>query len=58
MQAPMQKGTITAKRLGVGTAFTLAAIDLVYVAKGQISKIYLLDAAVELLIVRSWLRNT
>ncbi len=46
-----------AKRLGIGTAATLAAIDLTYVAKGKISKIYLLDAAVELLIIRSWLRS-
>jgi hypothetical protein len=30
----------------------------VYAAKGRISKIYLLDAAVELLIIRRWLRNT
>lgn len=46
-----------AKRLGIGTAVTLTAIDLVYVAKGRISKIYLLDAAVELSILRGWLRT-
>ena len=36
-----------ARRLGVGTAAVLAAIDLVYVPAGRISKMYLLDAAVE-----------
>jgi hypothetical protein len=46
-----------ARRLGIGTAATLAAIDVVYAAKGRISKIYLLDAAVELLWIRSWLRK-
>lgn len=49
-------GDAVAKRLGIGTAATLAAIDLVYVAKGRISKVYLVDAAVELAIIRTWLR--
>jgi hypothetical protein len=31
----------------VGTAAVLAAIDLVYVPAGRISKMYLLDAALE-----------
>src|SRR3954453_11317540 len=34
-------------RLGVGTAAVLAAIDLVYVPAGRISKMYLVDAAIE-----------
>jgi hypothetical protein len=55
--APSAEGAAAAKRLGIGTAVTLTAIDLVYVAKGRISKIYLLDAAVELLIIRGWLRT-
>lgn len=46
-----------AKRLGIGTAATLAAIDLTYVAKGRISRIYLLDAAIEVLWIRSWQRK-
>lgn len=46
----------TAKRLGIGTAATLAAIDLIYVAKGRISRIYLMDAVVEMLIIRRWLK--
>jgi hypothetical protein len=46
-----------AKRLGIGTAATLAAIDVVYAAKGRISKIYLLDAVVEILWIRMWQRK-
>jgi hypothetical protein len=46
-----------AKRLGIGTAATLAAIDVIYAAKGRISKIYLLDAAVEILWIRRWQRT-
>lgn len=46
-----------AKLLGIGTAGTLAAIDLTYAAQGRISRIYLVDAAVELLLIRNWLRN-
>lgn len=51
------QGVASAKRLGIGTAATLAAIDLAYVAKGRISKIYLLDAAVEILWIRRWQRT-
>ena len=51
------QGDVPAKQLGIGTAATLAAIDLVYVAKARISKIYLLDAAVELSGIRHWLRT-
>ncbi len=45
-----------AKRLGLGTAATLAAIDITYASKGRISKIYLLDAVIEVLIIKGWLR--
>jgi hypothetical protein len=37
-----------AGRVAVGTAATLACIDLVYAPRGRISRLYLLDAAVEL----------
>lgn len=47
----------SARRLGIGTAATLAAIDLIYVGKGRISKLYLLDAVVEMLILRGWLKT-
>jgi hypothetical protein len=46
----------TAKRLGLGTATTMAAIDVTYATKGRISRIYLLDAVIELLIIKGWLR--
>jgi hypothetical protein len=53
----MPQDLVPARRLGIGTAATLAAIDLVYVTKRRISKIYLLDAAIELSWIRQWLRT-
>lgn len=41
-------GLRQARRIGVGTAAVLAAVDLVYVPAGRISPVYLLDAAMEL----------
>jgi hypothetical protein len=43
-----------ARQLGQGTAVVLAVIDLVYAPRGRISKVYLLDAAVELGWVALW----
>jgi hypothetical protein len=40
--------------LAAGSAAGLAAIDTVYATKGRISKIYLLDAAVEVALVAAW----
>ena len=40
--------------LAVGSALGLTGIDIVYVARGRISKIYLLDAAAELGLVTGW----
>jgi hypothetical protein len=45
-----------ARRLGVGTAAVLAAVDLVYVSVGRISKMYLVDAAVEVGWLLAWRR--
>jgi len=45
--SPTASGVRQARRLGVGTAAVLAAIDLVYVPAGRISKMYLVDAAIE-----------
>jgi hypothetical protein len=45
------------RRLGIGTAATLAAIDLYYGCTGRIRKIYLLDAALELWWIRNWLKR-
>lgn len=43
-----------ARRLGVATAATLLAIDLVYVPRGVISRTYLLDAAAEATLLGGW----
>ncbi len=40
--------------LAVGSALGLTAIEVVYVARGRISPIYLLDAAAELMLVAVW----
>jgi hypothetical protein len=44
--------------LGMSAALALATIDCVYAAKERISKIYLLDAAVELALVIAWLGSS
>jgi hypothetical protein len=43
-----------ARRVGVGTAATLAVIDLGYAPSGRISKVYLVDAAMELGWLIAW----
>lgn len=43
-----------ARRLGVATAATLLAIDLVYVPRGRIRWTYLLDAAAEAALIAGW----
>lgn len=40
--------------LGVGAPLALLVIDLTYVAKGRISKIYLLDALAQLGLIGLW----
>ena len=40
--------------LAVGSAAALTAIDIVYVAKGRIAPIYLLDAASEVALIGGW----
>lgn len=42
------------KRIAAGSAAALAVVDVVYVAQGRISRIYLLDAAAELALVTGW----
>ena len=44
--------------LAIGTAIALAAIDIVYVLNGTISRIYLLDAAIEFAIVAALLASS
>lgn len=41
--------------LGSGSAASLAGVDLVYVSKGRISRVYLLDAVAEILLALGWL---
>ena len=40
-------GVRQARRLGVGTALTLGVVDVVYVPRRRISRMYLVDAALE-----------
>ncbi len=42
--------------LGAGSAAVLAGIDIVYAVRGRISRIYLLDALVELVFLAVWAR--
>lgn len=46
--------TITVFITGISTAMVLLMIDLVYVAKSVISKIYLADACIQFLLVMLW----
>jgi hypothetical protein len=48
------EGSATSRRIGIGTAMTLATIDLVYAPRGRISKVYLLDALAEAGWVVAW----
>jgi hypothetical protein len=49
-----RKSLPDARVTGMGTAATLAAIDLAYAPSGRIRRIYLLDAAVELVWLLLW----
>jgi hypothetical protein len=49
-------GVAHARRVGAGTAATLAAIDLVHVPRGRLRWTYLLDAAMELGWIMAWAR--
>ncbi len=41
--------------LGAGAAAGLTAIDVIYVAKGRIARVYLLDALAEVVLIAAWL---
>lgn len=47
----------SARRIGLATAGTLAAVDLVYAPRHRISRMYLVDAALEGAWVLAWLRS-
>jgi hypothetical protein len=51
---PAPASLAQARRAGLGTAATLAAIDLRYAPTGRISRIYLLDAAMEIGWITAW----
>ncbi len=52
------RGAAQARRIGLGTALTLLAVDLVYVPRGRIRPTYLLDAAMQTGWIAAWLRTT
>ena len=54
-QAATSENWRHARRLGIGTAGTLLAIDLIYVPRGRIRWTYLLDAAEEVAVIVAWL---
>jgi hypothetical protein len=54
-RAGTPEGWRHAQRIGIGTAATLLAIDLVYVPRGRIRRTYLLDAAAEGALIAGWL---
>lgn len=49
-----QRVTVDVRILGMGFALVLAVIDLVYVLNGTIRPVFLLDAAVELVLLGAW----
>jgi hypothetical protein len=53
--APSADGLDAARRTGLGTAATLATIDLLYAPSGRISRMYLLDALVECGLIAAWI---
>ena len=54
LSADDEHALTASRRLGIGTALWLAAIDLRYALTGRISKVYLIDAALELGWVAAW----
>lgn len=49
-----EEGTSTARRIGMGAALTFGTIGVVYGGSGRISRIYLLESAVEALWILAW----
>ncbi|MGF9664276.1 hypothetical protein AAIH25_20665 [Arthrobacter crystallopoietes] len=47
-------GRAIARRIGLGTAATFIIVDLRYVSRGRISRIYLLDAVLEMYWLIAW----
>jgi hypothetical protein len=55
---PTPSAIAAARRTGVGTALSLALIDLRYAAPGRISRMYLVDALIESAWLLGWARVT
>lgn len=55
LAAHQQRISLETIVLAAGAALALTAIELVYTWKGMISPVYLLDAAVETLLIAGWL---
>lgn len=49
-----EEGTSAARRIGMGAALTFGTIGVVYGGSGRISRIYLLESAVEALWILAW----
>lgn len=54
---PSPDGLAGARRIGLGTAATLAAIDVTYAVPGRISRVYLVDAVLEAGWLVVWARS-
>lgn len=54
---PSPEGLAGARRIGLGTAATLAAADLAYAIPGRISRVYLVDAVLEVGWLLAWGRS-
>lgn len=52
-----RRPSATTTTLAVGSAAGLGAIDLIYASRGRISRVYLLDAVLELLLLLAWARR-
>ncbi len=55
--APSPDGVADARRIGIGTSAALGLVDLTCAPSGRISRVYLLDAAVEAAWIVAWLRS-
>jgi hypothetical protein len=54
---PSGEGLAAARRVGMGTALTLGAIDMAYAVPHRISRVYLVDAVLEAGWVMVWVRS-
>ena len=55
---PSADGVATARRIGMGTALVLGTVDVVYAGRHRISRVYLVDAAMEAGWLLAWARSS